>query len=133
MPEQKRISPLWWLVVFLGFGLALGLSYELLFQTQGEMLRGLNPHQKDLMEQETLKVLEGLKGKIGGFWVNQGRLPRSFDEMIEYRTIEPAERNDPFRHPIRWEEDASGVTLRSAGWDRVFGTLDDVTLEIFLK
>lgn len=131
--EKQRISPAWWLVVFLGFGAALALSLELLFETWDLTPSGLDPHRKDYLEGQTLKSLERLKGPIGRFWVEQGRLPRDFEEMMEYRAIEPRDIIDPFWHKVRWEEDASGSRLRSAGWDRVFRTKDDITLDIYVK
>lgn len=131
--SRERRAVGWWLVIFLGFGAALALSLELLFETQDQIPRGLDPHRKNDLEAQTLKTLEHLKGRVGRFWVSQGRFPNSLDEMLEYRVIEGGETLDPFRHRIRWEEDASGSRLRSAGWDRVHGTRDDITLDIELK
>lgn len=131
--SQKRIAAGWWLLVFLGFGAALALGLELLHETGDLTPPGLDPHRKEYLEAQALKSLEGLKGPIGRFWVEHGRMPNGFDEMLEYRVIEPGDLQDPFRHPIRWEEDASGSRLRSAGWDRVFKTQDDILLDIFVK
>ena len=128
-----KSHPILWFAVFLGIGVILALCYQTLTQTGNETPAGLDPVQKDYLEDVAYREMAKLKGPIAAFWVTHGRTPTGFDELLESGDIEPQLLRDPFRHRILWEQDAWGITLRSAGWDRIYHTLDDLTLFVPLR
>ena len=125
-----RVPTVVWFIVLFGFGALIALSVEICFKTADRTPPGLDPYQRDDLEIRALGKMERLKGPIGSFWLEHRRLPKGFDELLQFGAIESHDRIDPFWHSIRWEEEAGGLNLRSAGWDRVSGTADDITLFI---
>ncbi len=70
--------------------------------------------------------VEASRDAINRYWLDHGRCPSSHRPLVAEGYLDEINLRDPWGTNIALACDETGVTVRSAGGDRVFGTADDI-------